>query len=187
MKRAIFITGTDTGIGKTVVSGLLAKYILEKGESVITQKWIQTGSSDMPLDIKTHLKIMGKNKDYIKGHLNDVCPYVFKFSASPHLASKIEGRLISEEKIIKSFKRLSSEFDWVIVEGTGGVLVPFSSKSLIIDLAVKLDLEVLLVAVNLRVKTHLYFQYLYGGFYVHRHQLLHCRVSCDFLASKIGR
>ena len=148
MKRAIFITGTDTGIGKTLISGLFAKYILEKGESVITQKWIQTGSSDMPLDIKTHLKIMGKNKDYIKGHLNDVCPYVFKFSASPHLASKIEGRLISEEKIIKSFKRLSSEFDWVIVEGTGGVLVPFSSKSLIIDLAVKLDLEVLLVAGN---------------------------------------
>ena len=63
-------------------------------------------------------------------------------------SSKIEGRLISEEKIIKSFKRLSSEFDWVIVEGTGGVLVPFSSKSLIIDLAVKLDLEVLLVAGN---------------------------------------
>ena len=148
MKRAIFITGTDTGIGKTLISGLFAKYILEKRESVITQKWIQTGSSDMPLDIKTHLKIMGKNKDYIKGHLNDVCPYVFKFSASPHLASKIEGRLISEEKIIKSFKRLSSEFDWVIVEGTGGVLVPFSSKSLIIDLAVKLDLEVLLVAGN---------------------------------------
>jgi dethiobiotin synthetase len=148
MKRAIFITGTDTGIGKTVVSGLLARYILEKGESVITQKWIQTGSSGIPLDIKTHLKIMGKNKDYIKGHLSDISPYVFEFPASPHLAGKIEGRVISKEKIIKSFKRLSSKFDWVIVEGTGGVLVPFSSKGLIIDLAAKLDLHVLLVAGN---------------------------------------
>ena len=72
---------------------------------------------------------MGKNKDYINDYLNDVCPYVFKFPASAHLASKIEGRVISEKNIIKSFKRLSSEFDWVIVEGTGGVLVPLALKS----------------------------------------------------------
>ena len=150
MKRAIFITGTDTGIGKTVISGLLARYILEKGESVITQKWIQTGSGFARLspDIKTHLKIMGKDKNYIKDYLNDVTPYAFRFPASAHLASKIEGRVINEKKIIKSFKLLSSKFDWVIVEGTGGVLVPFNHKSLIIDLVGKLDLSVLLVAGN---------------------------------------
>jgi len=150
MKRAIFVTGTDTGIGKTVVSGLLARYFLKKGGRVITQKWVQTGSSlpGLPLDIKTHLKIMGKDKNYIKSHLDDVIPYVFKFPASPHLAAKIEGRVINESKIIKSFKRLSSEFDYVIVEGTGGVLVPLNRKHLIVDLVAKLNLSVLLVAGN---------------------------------------
>ena len=150
MNRAIFITGTDTGIGKTVVSGLLAKYILGIGGSVITQKWIQTGSVPAGLspDIKNHLEIMGKDENYIKGCSNDVTPYTFRFPASAHLASKIEGRVISEKKIIKSFKRLSSKFDRVIVEGTGGVLVPFNHKSLIIDLVGKLNLSVLLVAGN---------------------------------------
>ncbi|MGA2774848.1 MAG: dethiobiotin synthase [Candidatus Omnitrophota bacterium] len=148
MKKAIFITGTDTGVGKTVISGLLAKYLLEKGESVITQKWVQTGSASLPLDIKVHLAIMGKSKNYIRGHLNDTVPYVFKFPASPHLAAKAEGKKISGKKIMKNFEALSAKFNRVIVEGTGGVLVPFDHKSLIIDLAGKLKLGVLLVAGN---------------------------------------
>lgn len=150
MKKAIFITGTDTGTGKTVVSGLLARYILGRGESVITQKWVQTGSGrfGLPTDIKTHLTIMGKDKNYIKNYLNYAAPYVFQFPASPHLASKIEGKVINGKKIIKSFKLLSSKFDWVIVEGIGGVLVPLNHKSLIIDLASRLDISVLLVVGN---------------------------------------
>lgn len=148
MKKTIFVTGTDTGIGKTIITGLLARYILEQGESVITQKWIQTGSVGVSLDIKTHLKIMGKDENYIKGYLNDISPYVFKFPASAHLSSQIDGRKINENKIIKSFSSLSSRFDWVIVEGTGGILVPFNRKKLIIDLVAKLDIGVLLVVGN---------------------------------------
>ena len=149
MKRAIFITGTDTGIGKTLISGLLARYLLKKGRSVITQKWIQTGSPrGMPSDIKTHLEIMGKSKDYIRGCLGDVCPYVFSFPASPHLASELEHKKIIENKIIKSFESLSDKFDWVIVEGTGGVLVPFNRKNLVIDIVKRLNLDILLVAGN---------------------------------------
>ena len=62
--NAVFITGTDTGVGKTVVTGLLGRYLLDKGLRVITQKWIQTG--DGPADIDVHLKLMGRTNKEIR-------------------------------------------------------------------------------------------------------------------------
>jgi len=148
MKRSIFVTGTDTGIGKTVITGLLARYLLEKGECPVTQKWVQTGSGVFPADLKIHLKLMGKNKNYLKGYLKEAAPYCLKFAASPHLAAEMENKHISRKKVIKSFKTLSQRFDRVIVEGAGGVLVPFNKKDFLINLAKELDLAVLLVSGN---------------------------------------
>lgn len=146
--RAIFITGTDTGVGKSVVTGLLGRYLSEKGFKVVTQKWIQTGSAGFPADIKLHLKIMGKTKSDIRQILRSVCPYRFKFAGSPHLAAKLENRKISALKIIKSFRLLSRRFDFVIVEGIGGALVPMDKRRLVIDIVKELDLPILLVAQN---------------------------------------
>ena len=145
--KGIFITGTDTGVGKSVVTGLLAKYLREKGHKVITQKWIQTGSC-IPADINLHLKIMGVSKSVIKNHLNYICPYVFKLPASPHLAAGFEKKRINVSKIKKSFELLSAKFDFVIVEGIGGALVPVNEKRLVIDIANELGLSVLIVAQN---------------------------------------
>lgn len=147
--KGIFVTGTDTGVGKTVFTGLLARYMLEKGHNVITQKWVETGCSGfISTDAGSHLEIMGRDKKDIKGYLNHVLPYMFKTASSPHLASLIERKKIDPDKIIKSFKSLSLDFDFVIVEGSGGVLVPFNKKNLLIDIAKKLDLAVLIVAQN---------------------------------------
>ncbi|MDD5155772.1 MAG: dethiobiotin synthase [Candidatus Omnitrophica bacterium] len=147
--NAIFVAGTDTGIGKTVVAGCLARYISEKGYRVITQKWIQTGSRhNFSADIRAHLDIMGKEKRDIEGYLHHVAPYIFRAACSPHLASEIEDKKISRDKIIKSFKFLSGEFDFVIAEGLGGVSVPFDKKHLAIDIVKELNLPVLLVVGN---------------------------------------
>ncbi|MCX5696897.1 MAG: dethiobiotin synthase [Candidatus Omnitrophica bacterium] len=147
--RGIFVTGTGTGVGKTVITGLLARYLLEKDYSVVTQKWVQTGSgSSFSPDILGHLKLMRKDKGYIKGYLEHISPYSFKFGASPHLASRMEHKNIREDKIIGSFKLLSRRFDFVLVEGLGGALVPLNNKRLVIDLAKKLRLPVLVVAEN---------------------------------------
>ncbi|MFH0948767.1 MAG: dethiobiotin synthase [Elusimicrobiota bacterium] len=129
--KAIFVTGTDTNVGKTIVTGLLARYFLDKGYRVITQKWIETGAKIFSTDIETN-----------------VAPYIFKFAASPHLASDMEKRKIDANKIKKSFNILSKQFDFVIVEGTGGLLVPYNKNKLIIDIAVELNLPVLVVAAN---------------------------------------
>ena len=147
--KALFITGTGTGVGKSVVTGCLARYLQEKGQRVATQKWVQTGSkAGLPLDIKRHLKFMGKSSCYIKDHLDLVAPYKFKTACSPHLAARLDKRSIRKDKIVKAFKRLSSCFDFVLVEGTGGVLVPFNTKETIADIVRALELPVLVVAEN---------------------------------------
>ncbi len=128
--KGIFITGTDTGCGKTIVAGLLARFLKEKGYRTVTQKWIETGCRK-PNDADSLCR-----------------PYVFKFAASPHLAAREENRHIQEAKIKKSFKILSASFDFVIVEGVGGSLVPFNKKRLVIDIAKDLNLPTLIVSAN---------------------------------------
>lgn len=147
--KAVFVTGTDTGTGKTLVTGCLARYLAERGYNVITQKWIQTGcGSFSSSDIKAHLEMMGPNGFKAKEYLAHTSPYVFKKPCSPHLAAKLENKRIDIRRIKRGFRLLSREFDFVIVEGTGGALVPFSKSRLIIDIAKELRLPALLVAGN---------------------------------------
>jgi dethiobiotin synthetase len=145
---SVFVTATDTGAGKTVVTGLLARYISEQGHDVITQKWIQTGNGDFPEDIATHLKFMNLKKNDVETYLSLVCPYVFKYPSSPHLAAKLEKRKINVAVIKKSFSSLAKQKDCVVVEGLGGCLVPLNQKKLVIDIAYELNLPVLVVVGN---------------------------------------
>ena len=146
--RGIFVIGTDTGVGKTIVTGLLAKFLDDEGYKVITQKWVETGSIGFSKDVSLHLKLLNKKKQELRGHLSDISPYIFKFPSSPHLASSLEKRRISIEKIRKSFKSLEKAFDFVIVEGVGGTLVPLNKRKLVIDVAKELNLPVLVVVGN---------------------------------------
>lgn len=144
----IFVAGTDTGVGKTVVTGLLGHYLLEKGYSVVTQKWLQTGPQGLSGDIAVHLKFMGKRKKDFKKYLPFMMPYSFKSSCSPHLAARLERKSIDVTKIEKGLRALTKDFDFVVIEGIGGVLVPLSRTMLLIDLVKKLGLPVLIVAGN---------------------------------------
>jgi len=146
--KGIFITGTDTGVGKTVVTGLLARYILDRGCSVITQKWIQTGSKGFPADIDMHLSLMGKRRKDIKEYAPYVCSYNLRSPSSPHLAAGLERKRIDLKRIKEGYRFLSKRFDFIIVEGVGGALVPYSSKGLVIEVAGELKLPALIVADN---------------------------------------
>ena len=75
MNKGIFITGTDTGVGKTVVTGLLGRYFSDKGVNVVTQKWIQTGCEGTSEDILVHEEVMGK---CFKEFYSLMVPYIFK-------------------------------------------------------------------------------------------------------------
>ena len=146
--RGFFVTGTDTGVGKSLVTGLLAKFLEDKGYSVVTQKWVETGARGFSRDINFHLKLTGKKKREVKTYLHEMSPYTFKFPSSPHLASILEKKNINVNKIKNGFESLQRTFDFVIVEGVGGILVPLNKKKLVVDIVKELKLPVVVVAGN---------------------------------------
>ena len=148
-RKAVFVTGTDTGVGKSVVTGILARSFVEEGIKVITQKWVQTGCNGFPQDIATHMRFAGIRKEDVIEYLDYIAPYIFGFPSSPHLAAKLENRKISSEKIIRSFHFLKDRFDFVIVEGSGGILVPYGESRFIIDIVKRLNLPVIIVVNNI--------------------------------------
>jgi len=147
--KVIFIAGTDTGAGKTLITGLLGKYLSSLGKRVVTQKWIQTGGkAKSPGDLAVHLKLMDKTPEDFGDNFPLMALYSFKFAASPHLAARFENSKISGIKIKKSVKELSRKFDFVIIEGTGGLLVPLGGGKLLIDIVKDLGIPVLVVVKN---------------------------------------
>jgi dethiobiotin synthetase len=145
--KGVFVTGTDTGVGKTVVCGLLAGFLLKRGIRVATQKWVQTGAGAGPEDLAVHRRLMGM-PEASPGQLPDFCPYRFPFPASPHLAAAREGEAIDASVIEAAYRRLSASHDLVLVEGTGGFLVPLTAGLLCADLVARLGLSALLVVGN---------------------------------------
>ena len=137
----IFITGTDTGVGKTFVACGLIKGFREMGLKVIPFKPAETGCPDYPMDGRALIEASGLNLDY-----EEVVPYLFKEPLAPSVAAKLEGREIDLCLIKERFKKLESIGDLVVVEGAGGLLVPIAEKFTYADLAVFLDLPVLVVA-----------------------------------------
>jgi dethiobiotin synthetase len=144
----VFVTGTDTGVGKTLVCGLLAGFLRPRGVRVVTQKWVQTGCEGEPEDLSAHWRLAGLSGPPPVEHPSDLCPYRFRLPSSPHLAAAREGRRIDASVIEESYRRLASRHDLVIVEGTGGFLVPLAEGLLAGDLVARVGLPVLVVVGN---------------------------------------
>ncbi|MDI6687071.1 MAG: dethiobiotin synthase [Desulfobacterales bacterium] len=142
--QSVFITGTNTGIGKTVICGCLARHLRRKGINVGIQKWVSTGNRNTSDDIDYCLSMLGRKKEEINNPLL-LHPYTFDFPASPHLAAKLEGQEIDIDKIVESYHTLVRRHDFLIVEGVGGVLVPLTRDHLLIDLVADLAIPVLIV------------------------------------------
>ena len=145
--KNIFITGTNTGVGKTVITGHLAKALRKRKKNIITQKWIQTGNT-IPEDIYTHLEIMDLTPNDISKYSKEICPYIYTLPASPHLAAINEDKPIQKHRILLAYHALSDIFDHVLVEGAGGFLVPYSESGTIGDIVEELKLDVILVVNN---------------------------------------
>lgn len=132
MKGVYFVSGIDTDIGKTVATGVLAKQLLQQGKSVITQKPVQTGCQDIAEDIAVHRKIMGiPMQEVDKQGLT--MPEIFGYPASPHLAARLDGRALDLHKIRTSTQELATQYEIVLVEGAGGLMVPLTENLLTID------------------------------------------------------
>lgn len=145
--RSILITGTDTGVGKTMICRYLAAYLQSCGRNVITQKWVQTGCAEND-DIREHHLTLSASVDQITNLHELRCPYALPFAASPHLAARRHGVEIKAARIEEALMTLERYFDIVLVEGSGGALVPLNEEIVMADMAVQLNMPVLVVAVN---------------------------------------
>ena len=127
-----FISGIDTDAGKSIVTGVKARTLLQKGVHVITQKFIQTGCVGISEDILKHREIMGIPPQEVDRD-GTTCPYVMTYPSSPHLAAEIDRVEIDVERIHRSTEKLAAAYDVVLLEGAGGLYVPVSRQYLTID------------------------------------------------------
>jgi len=149
----LFVTGTDTGVGKTFITALLAKTLIDQGIDAKVQKWVSTGNSNLSEDCVFIYELLGnKSVETIHGlpdvtaFGSDTAPYCLPLPASPHLAAEQAGVTIKTKVIRDALFRLESSCEILIVEGVGGVLVPLSRAMLLADLVADLKLPVLIVA-----------------------------------------
>lgn len=143
-KKVFFISGIDTAVGKTYATGLLARAIANSGHSVITQKMVQTGNTDISEDIEKHRELMGipLNDDDKAG---TTCPYIFSYPCSPHMAAERDGKEINLSHITIKTDILKNNYDYVLLEGAGGLMVPLSYDKLTIDFIREMHYPLILV------------------------------------------
>ena len=130
--QPIAIGGIDTGVGKSIVSGLLARHLLDHGRVVITQKLVQTGCSGRPEDILLHRRLMGADWHRLDEQ-RLTCPYCFPFPASPHLAAQQAGTEVDPAVLDRATRELAGQVDQLIIEGAGGLLVPLTRSLFLLD------------------------------------------------------
>jgi dethiobiotin synthetase len=149
-RRGLFITGTDTDVGKTWVSAGLMLALKAQGKSVLGMKPIAAGAVQEAgrLRNKDALRLQAQGThpvDYAQ--LN---PYVFAPAMAPHLAAEQSGERITIERIERHYVELAKQADYIVVEGAGGWLVPINERQTMADMAAHLQLEVIIV-VGLRL------------------------------------
>ncbi|HSW51657.1 MAG TPA: dethiobiotin synthase [Sulfuricaulis sp.] len=150
MASGWFITGTDTGVGKTLVSRLLLEALQRAGHSAVGMKPVASGCHVSAAGLRSDdaLELMragGAAADYA-----DVNPYALASACAPHIAAREMAVEIRLEKILESFRRLQQQSPWVVVEGVGGWSVPLGERLTMAEVARALGLPVILV-VGLRL------------------------------------
>lgn len=145
-----FITGTDTEIGKTFVSSLLIKLLVEEGLQVIGMKPVASGAKIIDGILKNDDALSLIEASNIDADYKNINPYVFEPAISPHIAAEDAGVEIDLEKIKSNFDLLQKKSDAVVVEGVGGWYAPLSHHITVADLAEELQLPIILV-VGLRL------------------------------------
>jgi dethiobiotin synthetase len=140
MKRGIFITGTDTGVGKTYVTALILAELRQRGVKAAAFKPIACGEGGRH-DAEIYAKIMDDEEP-----LDVINPIYLKHPFAPSVAAKLERKRIDLRKVFATYKLLAAKYDVVLVEGAGGLLVPIKHGYFVADLAKDLRLPVVIIA-----------------------------------------
>lgn len=142
----VFVSGTDTGCGKTAISRALAAAARARGFAVRALKPIETGcegppEARIPADAIAIARAAGDARA-----LHELCPYRLALPAAPSVAAAHEGVAIELEELCRAYRRAAAGADLVVVEGAGGLLVPAAPGLDMAALAIELELPLVLVA-----------------------------------------
>lgn len=146
MGKGVFITGTDTDVGKTYVTGAIAYILKSNGYDVMSYKPVQSGGEQTPHGLVATDASYVKDISLIEDELSDMNTYCFTDPVSPHIASERDGAVIDEKVIKEIVDELISNRDFVIVEGAGGLIVPLRRDYMVSDLIRDLNMPVVVVA-----------------------------------------
>ncbi|MDW8345033.1 MAG: dethiobiotin synthase [Verrucomicrobiae bacterium] len=136
----LFVTGTDTGVGKTYVTALLLAELRRCGLPAAAMKPIACGA-DGRRDAQTYRRLMGGRED-----LDVLNPVYLRAPLAPWVAARLERRRFSIARIRSCYEQLAGRYRPVLVEGAGGLLVPVTARTTVADLARELRLPLLIVA-----------------------------------------
>lgn len=145
MTRGVFITGTDTEIGKTVVARLLVTALVQRGETVAVMKPVAAGSERTAEGWRNDDALALMAAANVEAPYELVNPYALARPVSPHLAAAEAGVDIELDRVVACYQALAARASWVVVEGVGGWHVPLSEDETVADMAGALDLPVILV------------------------------------------
>ncbi|WP_242012316.1 adenosylmethionine--8-amino-7-oxononanoate transaminase [Pseudodesulfovibrio cashew] len=150
MTKGFFVTGTDTGVGKTRVTALLLRALLDAGHPALAVKAIQTGCREtadglQAEDVEIYANYAG---DHFPDGYPDACCRKFLPACSPHLAAELSGVSIDPDRLADEIRGMAEGHTPVLVEGAGGAAVPLGNGATTLDLMQRLDLPVIIVADN---------------------------------------
>lgn len=141
--KGVFVTGTDTGVGKTLVSAALVRRLTQTGHRVGVMKPVETGVNAGSPDESDAARLMAAAA--ANDSLDLVSPYRFPMPVAPYSAAEAQGRVIDLSEIVWRYEQLAARYPCVVVEGAGGLLVPMGHNWDMSDLISRLGLPVLLV------------------------------------------
>ncbi len=145
MDRVYFVSGIDTGVGKTMATGLMARNLAASGRDVITVKMVQTGNEGFSEDLAAHRAICG-GVAFPEDSCGLTAPQIFRFPSSPMLAASLEGSSVDLDAIARAVGRCAEGHETVLVEGAGGLDVPLAEGVLSVDFAASRGWPLVLVA-----------------------------------------
>lgn len=151
LKNAIFITGTGTDVGKTIITAGILRYLRQKGIDAVSMKPVQTGAELtggqlIAPDLAVHRAASGFAPQ--DDDLELMAPYLYEPACSPHLAGRLAARYPDVDRIISCAKKLCARHDCVLIEGAGGIMVPLDDSVTMLDLMQQLGCPVILVALR---------------------------------------
>ena len=144
-KQAFFITGTDTGVGKTYVACQLIKQYIAQGYKVVGMKPVAAGEDFVNGEWVNDDVLKLEAASNVKAPRALTNPYSFKEAIAPHIAAELAGVEIKLEVIKQAFDELSQLADIVIIEGAGGFLVPINDKKSLADFVEAINIPIMLV------------------------------------------